>query len=177
MSYTETTTTGYGTRLGNSFKGMLLGLALIVAGTGLLWWNEGDFVATRDALLEAQAVTEPVSDIGKVDPALNGKVIHASGRADTKNELIDPDFGVKDVAIKLQRRVEYYQWVQNVRTEKRQKVGGGEETIKTYTYERSWTNSPVNSASFTAPNAPQQYHNFVRRLWTLLKNERMKNEA
>ena len=36
MAYTETTTTGYGTRVGNSFKAIGSGLLLFVLGTALL---------------------------------------------------------------------------------------------------------------------------------------------
>ena len=57
-------------------------------------------------------------------------------------------FGVKVNAIKLRRKVEYYQWVEHRRSEKRQKLGGGEETVTTYTYSREWVNHPVDSQSF-----------------------------
>ena len=50
--------------------------------------------------------------------------------------------------IKLRRKVEYYQWVEHRRSEKRQKLGGGEETVTTYTYSREWVNHPVDSQSF-----------------------------
>ena len=41
MAYQEVTTTGYGTRVGNSFKAIGSGFLLFIAGTALLWWNEG----------------------------------------------------------------------------------------------------------------------------------------
>ena len=53
MAYTETTTTGYGTRVGNSFKAIGSGLLLFVLGTALLWWNEGRAVKTEKMLDEA----------------------------------------------------------------------------------------------------------------------------
>ena len=161
MSYTETTTTSWFSRLGSSFSGMGLGLVLLIAGTVLLWWNEGDFVATRDALNEAQSVTQKVSDISRVDPALNGKLIHASGFADTQDVLQDPVFGIAERAIALQRKVEYYQWVEESKQEKRQKLGGGEETITTYTYSKQWVSSPVDSSGFREPGGAERYANTV----------------
>jgi len=161
MAYTETTTTSWFSRLGSSFSGMGLGLALFIAGTVLLWWNEGSFVATRDALNEAQSVTQKVSDISSIDPSLNGKLIHASGFADTQDVLQDPVFGIGERAIALDRHVEYYQWVEESKEEKRQKLGGGEETITTYTYSKQWVSSPVDSSSFREPGGADRYANTV----------------
>ncbi|MCR4819177.1 MAG: TMEM43 family protein, partial [Fretibacterium sp.] len=151
MAYTETTTQGWGERLGSSFKGIVTGIILIVVGTCLLWWNEGRTFKTAGAIGEAQLLTEDVADISKVDPALEGKVIHAMGRADTKDELRDPVFGVKATAIRLEREVEFYQWEEESHSEKRKKLGGGEETVTTYTYKQEWTSSPIDSGSFHDP--------------------------
>lgn len=129
-------------------KGIGTGILLIVAATVLLWWNEGRTVRTGDAIAEAQMVTEPIPSIDKIDSAFEGKMVYATGRAVTKDELTDPVFGVKVNAIKLRRKVEYYQWVEHRRSEKRQKLGGGEETVTTYTYSREWVNHPVDSQSF-----------------------------
>ena len=37
MAYTETTTTGYGTLVGNSFKAIGSGILVFIIGTVLLW--------------------------------------------------------------------------------------------------------------------------------------------
>jgi hypothetical protein len=57
MAYTETTRTGYGTRVKNSFKAIGTGFVLFLGGTALLWWNEGRAVKTDDMLNEAEAAT------------------------------------------------------------------------------------------------------------------------
>ena len=151
MAYTETTTTSYGQRLAGSAKGMIGGLLVFIIGTGLLWWNEGRTVRTAKAIGDAASHVESVADVSKVDASLNGKLIHASAFADTKDTLTDDMFGVREQAIKLDRKVEYYQWVEHSQTKKRDKVGGGEETITTYTYEQKWVDKPVNSAEFKDP--------------------------
>ena len=148
MAYTETTTTSYGQRLAGSAKGMIGGLLVFIIGTGLLWWNEGRTVRTAKAIGDAASHVESVADVSKVDASLNGKLIHASAFADTKDTLSDDLFGVREQAIKLDRKVEYYQWVEHSQTKKRDKVGGGEETITTYTYEQEWVKKPVNSSNF-----------------------------
>ena len=54
MAYTETTTTGYGTRLKNSLGGIGAGFVMFLGATCLLWWNEGRAVKTAKMLDEAQ---------------------------------------------------------------------------------------------------------------------------
>ncbi|MDO4703274.1 TMEM43 family protein [Tannerella sp.] len=151
MAYTKTTTTGYGQRLSGSLKGIVGGLVMFMAGTCLLWWNEGRAVKTAKAIDEAQSVAVHVDDVSSADPSINGKLIHASAFADTKDTLSDGIFGVRELAIQLNRTVEYYQWVEETKTEKRDKIGGGQETVTTYTYEAKWVDSPVKSSDFEDP--------------------------
>jgi len=151
MAYTETTTTSYGQRLAGSAKGMIGGLLMFIIGTCLLWWNEGRTVRTAKAIGDAASHVESVADVSRVDASLNGKLIHASAFADTKDTLTDDMFGVRELAIRLDRKVEYYQWVENAQTREREKIGGGKETTTTYTYEKKWVDKPVNSAEFKDP--------------------------
>ena len=151
MAYTETTSTSYGQRLAGSAKGMIGGLLMFIIGTCLLWWNEGRTVRTAKAIGDAASHVESVADVSKIDASLNGKLIHASAFADTKDTLTDDMFGVRELAIRLDRKVEYYQWVENAQTKEREKIGGGKETTTTYTYEKKWVDKPVNSAEFKDP--------------------------
>ncbi|WP_298780907.1 TMEM43 family protein [uncultured Fretibacterium sp.] len=151
MAYTETKNTSWGERLGGAFKGVATGLVLILLGSWLLWWNEGRTYKTAGAIGEAMVQTQDVADISTVDPALEGKVVHAMGRADTTDVLTDPAFGVSTTAIALSREVEYYQWTEHEKSETRKKLGGGEETVTTYTYSREWVASPIDSSAFHDP--------------------------
>jgi hypothetical protein len=156
MAYQETTTTGYGQRVGNSFRGILPGLLLFLAGTALLWWNEGRAVKTDKMLKEAEGVTVKMESIDRVDPQFDGKLVYATGLATTADSLIDSDFGIGAKAIKMKRKVEYYQWVEHQSSQSRDKLGGKQETVTTYTYERRWTPSPVESARFRDPAYQQK---------------------
>lgn len=151
MAYQEKKTIGYGTRVSNSAKGIGTGFILLLAGTVMLWWNEGRAVKTSKMLEEAQGVTVHVDDVSETDPSLNGKLIHATAFTATKDSLIDAAFGIGAVAIKLERRVEYYQWVENAETETKDKIGGSQEQITTYTYNKEWVGKPVKSAEFKDP--------------------------
>lgn len=41
MAYTETTTQSWGSRLGDSLKGIIVGIILFIVSFPLLFWNEG----------------------------------------------------------------------------------------------------------------------------------------
>ena len=66
--------------------------------------------------------------------------------------LTDGDFDISVNAIKLIRSTEFYQWVEHQHSETKDKVGGGQETVTTYTYSKEWVSSPVNSSSFEDPD-------------------------
>ncbi len=151
MAYQKVTTTSYGSRLKNSLGGVGLGFVMIIAGIALLFWNEGRTVKTTRMLKEAQGVCAELGDINQLHSDLDGKMVHATGLATTDEVLSDDFFGVNANAIKLGRKVEYYQWVEHQSSQTRDKVGGGQETVTTYTYSKEWTSSPVNSSSFEDP--------------------------
>lgn len=159
MAYQEIKTTSYGTRLKNSFGGIFSGIILFIAASALLWWNEGRAVKTTKMLNDAQGNYTELTDINNVDPQYEGKLVHATGLAATTDTLIDPIFGIKDLAISLVRDVEYYQWKEKSTQQKKDKLGGGEETITTYTYEKNWVSQPVSSDSFHDPEYKEK--NFV----------------
>ena len=151
MAYTEVTTNSYGSRVKNAFGGIFTGIIMFIAGTVLLWWNEGNVVKEHAALNEMADVTVEMQDINKVAPDFEGKVIHATGEAITNDILADDQYPVKGNFTRLRRTVEYYQYVENKHEERRDKLGGGEEVVTTYTYERKWVDEPVNSGSFHDP--------------------------
>lgn len=151
MAYTETTTTGYGTRVGRSFKGILSGLFFIVAGTVLLWWNEGRAVKTDKMLNEAEKVCIDMENPSKISQEYEGELVCATAMATTDDVLADRDFGFSENAIGLRRRVEYFQWVENAHSESEDKLGGKEVTTTTYTYTQEWTDRPIDSGQFKDP--------------------------
>lgn len=159
MAYQEKKTIGYGTRLSNSIKGIGTGFLLIFAATALLWWNEGRAVKTSKMLKEAQGTTVHVEDVSKVDPSLNGKLIHATAFTRTTDSLSDETFRIGAVAVRLDRNVQYYQWVESQETHTEDKLGGSQEQVKTYTYSREWVGRPVNSREFK--DTAYQDRNFV----------------
>ena len=151
MAYQEVTTTGYGTRVGNSFKAIGSGILLFCLGTALLWWNEGRAVKTEKMLDEAGNAYVDMENPNKKDASLDGELICGTAMATTEDSLSDAQFGVGAKAIALRRTVEYYQWVEHAQEKKEDKLGGKEVTTTTYTYTKEWTSRPVESAQFKDP--------------------------
>ncbi len=135
MATTETTVESWGSRLGSSLKGVLVGFLLVFASIALLFWNEGRTVNRAKALNEGASAVITV-DAAKVDPQNDGKLVHVSGEVATADVLEDLKFGVSVNAIKLVRNVESYQWQENEESTTQRGSGGSQETTTTYKFGR-----------------------------------------
>ena len=151
MAYQEQRTTGYGTRVGNSFKAIGSGILLFCIGTALLWWNEGRAVKTEKMLDEVGGNYVEMENPNKKDASFDGEIICGTALATTEDSLSDKQFGVGAKAIALHRRVEYYQWVEESNETSEDKLGGKEVTTTTYTYSKKWVSRPVESSDFKDP--------------------------
>ena len=151
MACTETTTTGYGTRVGRSFKSIGSGFIIFCLATALLWWNEGRAVKTEKMLDEAGNAYVEMENPNKKDASLEGELICGTAMATTEDSLSDAQFGVGAKAIALRRTVEYYQWVEHAESKSEDKLGGKQVTTTTYTYSKQWVSSPVQSSQFKDP--------------------------
>jgi hypothetical protein len=147
MTVTRTTRQSWFQRLGGAFKGIIAGFLLLVIGLVGLFWNEGRAVATARALAEGAGLVISVP-AERVDQTNEGKLIHLSGAVATDEALNDPAFAISVEAVRLIRKVEMFQWIENSRSERRTSTGGAEETVTTYSYARDWSSKPINSASF-----------------------------
>ncbi len=147
MVTTEVTSQSWFGRIGESIKSFLFGIVLFVAAFPVLFFNEGRAVKTEKSLKEGQgAVISVPAD--RVNPANDQKLVHLTGKATTVDTLADPEFNVSANAVKLRRRVEMYQWEEKKESSTRKKVGGGSETTTTYSYNKKWSDSVVDSSGF-----------------------------
>lgn len=154
-SFTTVTHKGYFQRLGESFAGMAFGVVLIIVGCGVLWWNESRAVdaeralaAARDQIVSLESTTP--------DAANRNKLVHVSGTASASAPVEDPDLAIAYAgALSVVRKVEMYQWVERSEQRTEDKLGGGQETTTVYTYEKAWSETAVDSASFRQPQGHQ----------------------
>ncbi len=152
--FREVTREGWISRLGGAVKGVLGGGVLFLISFPLLWWNEGRAVQTYLSLQEGRGAVVAVQP-DPPDPANDQRLVHLSGLATTTETLSDPLLGVSAQAIRLTRKAETLQWVEEKKSEQRKKLGGSEETVTTFSYEKEWRENLVASDSFKDPSAHQ----------------------
>lgn len=147
MSYTETTTTGYGERIGNSIKWMFFWIILIVASIILLSWNESRTIKITTGLAEGAKITVQ-GETAPINSTLEWKLVHINGKADTTAVLSDDIFKIQKNAIKLIRTVGMYQWKETSKTTTKDNVGGSETKTTTYAYSKDWSENHIDSSGF-----------------------------
>ncbi|MFM9067085.1 MAG: TMEM43 family protein, partial [Planctomycetota bacterium] len=153
-SFTTVTRESWFSRLKNSFLGVLFGILMFLGSFVVLWWNEGRSVHTAQALVELKNSVVTI-EADHVEPQNEGKPVHLSGSATTERTLTDDLFGISAQAIKLRRKVEMYQWREEKKEEKRDKVGGSQETVTTYSYSKQWSQQQYNSDAFQQSDTHQ----------------------
>lgn len=147
---TVTTNTSWFSRVGSALAGVVVGIVLIFACVWGLAWNEGNAVKVERGLREGaglvvEAATSPI------DPTKDQRLVHVVGDVAVTAPLTDAEFGVTATGVRLDRRVEMYQWQEESKSESRTKLGGGEETVTTYTYTKVWSSTPIDSSGFQSP--------------------------
>ncbi len=162
MSYQTTTKTSYGSKVGSAFKNTFVGVMLIIIGTIAIFWNENRAIKTYRTINDSEKHYVEMPDITQANPDFNGKIVHCTGKALTDAILSDANFGVAVNGLHLERKVEYFQYVEKSHSEEKEKIGGGSETTTTYTYETMWVDEPVLSSNFNDPGYKNS--NFVNAI-------------
>jgi hypothetical protein len=148
--FTEVSSESWFGRLGGAFKGILFGLILVVVAFPVLFINEGRAVKRYKTLKEGGGLVVSVTT-DAVNPANDGKLVHLTGKAETDETLTDPVFGISVNALRLNRNVEMYQWQETTQNKTKKKLGGGTETVTTYSYNKTWSDQDIRSGSFKEP--------------------------
>lgn len=141
---------GWFGRLRQSVGGVLVGAVMGLFSIFLLWTNEGRAVERARSLAEGRKVVE-AAQAEKVDGSQDGKLVHVTGEAKISKEVADPEFGVRRLAVRLQRKVEMFQWHERKRSGKKSGKGGRKDP-RDYDYEQRWDDDLENSDRFAAPD-------------------------
>lgn len=148
MNVVTKTSTSWFSRLGGALTGALFGFVLFIAAIVALFWNEGRSVATYKSLVEGQSIVV-TADASRIDPALEGKLIHIESDVKPEGDVVDAETGITaSGVVGLKRTVEMYQWVEEKSSKTEKKLGGGEETVTTYTYSKEWSEVAQDSSKF-----------------------------
>lgn len=153
---TTTTSTSWFQRLGGSVMGIPIGIVLVLVAVVLLFWNEGRAVKTARALEEGAGIVQTVDPAGDLSAA-EGTLIHFSGTLIPDGIAVDHEFDISapEGSAGLERTVEMYQWRQTSKSETTTRLGGSEETITTYSYDKVWSETPIDSSDFKQPQGHQ----------------------
>ncbi|MEZ5837992.1 MAG: TMEM43 family protein [Geminicoccaceae bacterium] len=116
----------------------VLGLMLIAGSVGGLFYNEMRSAGRIDALSEAEDSVISIQS-GAVNPAAAGRLVHLVGAPRITGLATDPQFAVETEALRLDRRIEMYQWREH-------SEGSGEE--RQTTYEKVWSQELISSDGF-----------------------------
>lgn len=155
MSYTETTTTSWFSRMKSALAKIIVGLILIIGAIVLMFWNEGRSIHTYQSLMEGEANVVSV-DSAAIDPANEGKLVHISGPVKPSGTPQDGVFGISAAnALQVSREIEMYQWVEKSESKSETKLGGSEETVTTYRYSKEWRSDVVDSSDFKQQDGHQ----------------------
>ena len=154
-SITETTTTGWLSRMGSSLMGVLIGIILLPCAIFLLSWNEGRAVTAATGLKRGlSSIVEVSADT--VNPQNNSKLVYLNGTVSGAAPAVDPWNKLSATGLlRLQRKVEMYQWLERESETTSNNIGGSQTTQKTYTYSLGWAETAVNSAQFKVPAGHQ----------------------
>lgn len=145
--FVETKTTGYLSRIANSFIGILVGIVLIVVSIWILYTNEG---RVNVANIARTAVEISATDQNP-EPALKGKLVAVSGKVETQGLLADEPYLRAGNYLAINRKVEMFSWIERTKTKSQKNMGGSETTETTYTYEKGWTAFPEKPSEFKYP--------------------------
>ena len=143
----ETTSKSWLGRIVGGVGAIFFGLILVIAAAALMFWNEGRAARTAAALSEGAGLVVAVAP-DSIDAANEGRLVHVAGETSAGAPARDPDFGLDANGLRLDRKVEMYQWKLESHGETQKKVGGGEETVTRYTYSREWSDHAIGSAGF-----------------------------
>jgi hypothetical protein len=149
--FTTVTNQGFISRLMGSIVGFFIGPILVIGAIVLLSWNEGRAVHALNGLSDASHVLVE-ADAAAPSPANEGKLVHVVGLAAASAEIDDPDIGAKFAGqVAVVRKAEIYEWKETSHSTTHDKLGGGAETVTTYTYDKVWADHAIDSAQFKQP--------------------------
>ncbi|EDW30466.1 GL17821 [Drosophila persimilis] len=128
----------------------IFGLALFLAGTVVLYWNEGRAVHAMMALDEAYDDIYSIQFTEEEqDQTFENRIVHISGPILVGEPLTEPDYNIQLMAVKLRRRVQMYQWVEeSIEHNYGESVGTEQSDSRTYYYTREWRDKIVDSRNF-----------------------------
>jgi WD40 repeat protein len=126
---------------------MLIGIIMVPVSFVLLFINEGNAIKVDRDLSEGARAAVHIKDPSHVDAGNEGKLVHVTARADADETLKDSQFGISEKALRLDRVVEMYQWMEK-QEEQTEGQGNQRRTVTKYSYYKGWSPQVISSTNF-----------------------------
>ncbi|XP_022914457.2 transmembrane protein 43 homolog [Onthophagus taurus] len=122
----------------------VVGIVAFCLSNYLLITNELKSMNQTTSLSKAYEDVIPLNPYEPVRPELDGHLIHVTAPLGINEPLTAPEYGVSIQSVKLKRRVQMYQWVE----EKRDHYTSAEARETEYYYIQEWRDKLVDSRNF-----------------------------
>lgn len=159
MAVVKTTRKSLLDNIMGSIMAVPIGILMFLASFVVLFQSEG---CTNFAEVAENATIADAASASGHDDAF----VSVTGTMSTDERIGDPDHLAPGPYLELTRNVQQYVWVQHSESESRDKVGGGTETVTTYTYELEWTSSPQDSSGFEDPSHQNPGQRVMGQSWS-----------
>ncbi|XP_034251569.1 transmembrane protein 43 homolog [Thrips palmi] len=136
-----------------------VGIVLYFSGIYLTVWNEGRAVSTSKALDSSLASVVVLTPNSQPLPENGGRLVHLVGEISVGEPLTEMDYGVAVQAVKLKRRVQMFQWVEE---ESLVDLPDGDalRTDVNYYYTTEWRDKLIDSSQFARQMSHQNPREF-----------------
>ncbi|XP_067642672.1 transmembrane protein 43 homolog [Eurosta solidaginis] len=125
------------------------GCILLLGGLGILSWNEGRAVHTILSLDEALVDAITADSAEELEHNYNGRIVHLCGPILIGEPLTEPDYNIQVLAVKLRRRVQMFQWVEEtVEHNYGESIASVQTGSHSYYYFKDWRDKLIDSRNF-----------------------------
>ncbi len=138
---------------------LAIGAVALVLGVALFVGVERGASSKVKLLSEVRSAIFETSARSLERPGLDGKLVHAVGRLTRVDggEAADPLFEIRRPTLRLERRVTYFQWVEQRHVVATYGQGSHKRHVYEYSYERQWVAHPVDSGAFQTPDGHRNH--------------------
>lgn len=132
------------------WRPILGGVALFTGALILLVSNE-QRALDRESALAAHLESAATAPSDELDPTLEGKLVHLEGLLLAPAPLRDRPIPVEVRALRLDRRVQMYQWEAQQATREEPLPSGEVRRVEVESYAKIWSENPIDSSKFADP--------------------------
>uniref|UniRef100_T1GZS0 Transmembrane protein 43 homolog n=1 Tax=Megaselia scalaris TaxID=36166 RepID=T1GZS0_MEGSC len=130
---------------------LLFGCILYTGGMCVLFWNEGRAVHITLSLGEALEDTVTIDPYAEPEEnaIYDNRIVHFTGPLLIGEPLTEPDYNIHIMAVKLKRRVQMFQWVEeSVESNFGGSVSSEDNNERNYYYYQDWRDKLIDHRRF-----------------------------